>query len=226
VSAGIGRRYFGSTPRLNFSQEYKRHTISGSYRKTITFQRDLNTFGLDSFGDLGGGSQFGDPLFSGGDNRFDANGDPVDGTGTNTSINSNSAILDERYTFRYSYNGRPGNLTFFGSYSDQTREEDGAQADFLDWEFAVRPSLSKRYSVIGSIGYEDIRPAGFTQFGGSDGNRDYADTENWYYRLQYVRPLNTRMNTSLEYRYTDRKSDDPINEYQENLFRATLNISL
>jgi uncharacterized protein (PEP-CTERM system associated) len=228
VSVGVGDRFFGSTPRVSFKHSYKRHTFSGNYRKTITFQRDLATYGLDSFGEDfgGGGSDFGDPLFSGGENRFDANGDPVDGIGTNTSVNSNSAILDERFTFRYAYSGRPGRVTFFGSYSQQTRAEDGAQADFGDWEFTVTPSLSKRYTVIGSIGYEDIRPAGFTQFDNNNEFRDFAETENWYYRLQFIRPLNTRMNTSLEYRFTDRKSDDPINEYTENLFRATLNISL
>lgn len=226
VSVGSGDRFFGSTPRMSFRHEYKRHGFSGSYRKTITFQRDLSTFGLDTLGDDPGGSQFGDPLFNGGGTRFDQNGDLVDGIGTNTSINSNSAILDERYTFRYSYNGRPGVLTFFGSYSEQTRAEDGAQADFGDWELALRPSLSQRYTVIGSMGYEDIRPAGFTQFEDLNDELDFANTERWYYRLQFIRPLNTRMNTSLEYRYTDRQSDDAINEYDENLFRATLNISL
>jgi uncharacterized protein (PEP-CTERM system associated) len=226
VSVGSGDRFFGSTPRVNFKHSYKRHTITGNYRKTITFQRDLSTYGLDSFGEDPGGSQFGDPLFSGGDTRFDSNGDPVDGIGTNTSVNSNSAILDERFTFRYSYSGRPGRLTFFGSYSEQTRAEDGAQADFGEWELTFTPNLSKRYSVIGIIEYEDVRPAGFIQFDDNNDPRDFSDVENWHYRLQYVRPLNTRMTSILEYRFTDRKSDDPINEYDENLFRATLNISL
>ena len=51
-------------------------------------------------------------------------------------------------------------------------------------------------------------------------------TENWYYTLSYSRRLNTRLNLNLQYRFTDRRSDEELNEYQENMVRATLNIAL
>ncbi|NQX87735.1 MAG: TIGR03016 family PEP-CTERM system-associated outer membrane protein [Halioglobus sp.] len=229
VSVGFGDRFFGTTPRINFRHSYKNHEILGSYRKTITFERDLSTFGLDSFSDgFGGGDGgFDDPLFNGPDIRFDDNGVPIDGIGTNTSVSSNGPIIDERFTLRYAYVGRPGQVTFFGSYSEQTREEDGAKADFGDWVLTVTPDLSRKFVLSGAVGYEDVRPSGFARFDNDPFDpTSFSKAENWFFRLVLVRILNSRMNTTFEYRFTDRRSDDETNEYQENLLRATLNISL
>lgn len=221
VQVGSGDRFFGKTPRVSVVHVRKRSTFSGSYNKRITFQRDLATEGLGNL-DEPGFNGFGDPIFTG-ENGFDANGDPVDEFGTNSSISSNSAILDERLTLRYSYSGRPGTLTAFGSYSEQTRADDGAQADFGEWEINFRPSLSRKYNVVASIGWEEAQPAGFV------GNRNFTDftkSETWIYRLQYIRPINTRLSMNLEYRFTDRTSDDSLNEYQENMVRASFNFRL
>lgn len=226
VSVGSGDRFFGSTPRVNFSHSRKRSVITGSYRKRITFQRDLSTGDLGST-DGSGFSTGSDDLFSDNGSTFDQvdeNGEPFDDLGVNSSLNSNSAILDERFILRYSYTHRSGKFGAWGTYSKQTRADDGAQADFLDWQLAFTPSLSRKYSLTGSIGFEEVRPAGFTQSSFDFDN--YVESENWTYRLNYTRPLNTRLNLTLDYRFTDRRSDAPTNEYQENLVTATLNISL
>jgi uncharacterized protein (PEP-CTERM system associated) len=214
---GMGDRFFGKTPRVTFSHTRKRSSFSGTYNKRITFQRDLSTQGSgfsDGSGFLGGTNS---------DGGVDGNGQPIDGFGTDQSISSNSAILDERFTLNYAYAGRPGKFSAFGSYSKQIRAEDGAQADFKDWELTFTPTLSRKYNVVGSIGFEEIKPAGI--FGDSR-SENFVESENWYYTLRYSRPLNTRLSLSLQYRFTDRRSDEELNEYQENMVRATLNIRL
>jgi uncharacterized protein (PEP-CTERM system associated) len=230
VSVGMGDRFFGKTPRLDFRHVRKRSSFSGSYNKRITFQRDLSTQG---FGSSGGSGLFGGTDSSGGGELFDDSdstfggadgaGQPIGGSNTNSSITSNGLILDERFTLRYSYKGRPGTLTAWGSYSRQTRAEDDAEADYKDWQIAFTPNLSEKFSVVGSIAFQEIVPAGIF---GDSGLRDFADSENWYYTLSYRRRLNTRLNLNLTYRFTDRRSDEERNEYQENMVRATLNIAL
>jgi len=225
VSVGMGDRFFGQTPRVAFSHEGRRTKISGTYNKRITFQRDLTTLGLNdsSIGSFAGGDSINNVGLLP-DTTFDDNGDPSIGLGTNSSISSNSAILDERGTLTMSYEGRPGRFTLFTSYSQQTRADDGAQADFLDWEISWRPNLSQKYSLMTAIGYEDIVPTGFR---GGGVNFDSADkSENWYYRLIYIRSFNRKVGVNLEYRFTDRRSNVSSNEYQENLVSATLVIHL
>jgi uncharacterized protein (PEP-CTERM system associated) len=228
VSVGSGDRFFGSTPRITFRHERKRSKFSGSYNKRITFQRDLSTQGIgasDGSGLFGGNDSFGgaDDQFGDDGSTFGGVDESIEGFNTNSSITSNSAILDERFTLRYSYTGRPGRLNVRGSYSKQTRAEDGAQADFKDWEIVFTPNLSRKFSVVGSMGFREIVPAGFI---GDSRSENFAESQNWYYTLSYNRSLNTRLGLNLQYRFTDRRSDDALNEYQENMVRATLRIGL
>ncbi len=216
VEAGSGDRFFGSTPRFSIRHERKRSLFRASYRKAITFQRDINTMGN---GFLYGNS-IEDQLING-----PALGQPmINGVPFNSSIYSNGPILDERLSLGYTYTGRRATTDVFGSYSQQTRAEDGAEGEFNDVTVSFSPQLSRHYTVTGSITWGEDDPLGYR--GAGNTQQDFSKSENWYYMVQIGRPLNNRMSVSLNYQYTDRQSDDAFNEYQENRVIATLNISL
>ena len=223
VDVGIGDRFFGTTPRVRIRHERQRSTITANYEKVITFQRDLATYGINDPAEGLGTFSDGDPLFSGGSDRFDADGDAIDGIGTDTSMNSDGVIIDERLTLTYVYKGRVGTLQMFGSYSQQTREEDGQEADFTDWEISFSPTMSGRYNLVGSVYYEDVKPAGFTT--GQDFSNQ-AESEQWTYRLNLTYRMSDRMNLTFGYRFVDRQSDLRLNEYKENLFQIGFRLFL
>ena len=195
VFVGTGDRFFGTTPRLNILHERKRSTFTAAYSKVITFQRDITT---------------------GGNNLIDG----VDGS---SSINSNSAILDERATLGYVYSGRRAVINVNGSYSEQTRADDGAQGIFKNVYVTVTPFLSQSYTVSGTIAYDEDEPIGFI---GLPDVEDFSSSRSWVYSLQFSKPLNNRLSMSLNYQFTDRQSDNEFNEYQENRVIATLSINL
>jgi uncharacterized protein (PEP-CTERM system associated) len=216
VEVGQGDRFFGQTPRIKFKHESKRGVTSGSYDKQLTFQRDLATQDI--------GNQFGDST-SGSGTGFDQNGNALDSFGTNTSLFSTSAILDERLTLRHSHKMRLGLVQFFGSYSQQTRAEDGRQAEFGSWTLSLRPKLSAKWDVTGSVNYIENVPVGFLR--DIDFNPDTATkAKRWTYRLAYRRPISTRVRLYLEYRFIDNQTDQEVNEYHENRVRALLSFSL
>lgn len=215
VEAGSGDRFFGTTPRLNITHKRKRSLFRASYRKFITFQRDINT--------VGNGFLYGDTIEDQLINGVNQEPQFINGVQTNSSISSNGPILDERATLGYTYSGRRATTDVFGSYSEQTRAEDGAQGIFKDLTVSFSPRLSRTYTVTGSINWEEDEPLGYL---GLPNIQDFSKSETWYYMLQVGRPLNNRMTMSLNYQFTDRQSDDSFNEYQENRVIATLNISL
>ncbi|MEZ5571777.1 MAG: TIGR03016 family PEP-CTERM system-associated outer membrane protein [Halioglobus sp.] len=216
VEVGSGDRFFGTTPRVNIKHQRKRSLFRASYRKTITYQRDISTLNDGFFS----GNTVEESLINNGnvDQEF------IVGTGANSSLYSNGPILDERGTLGYTYTGRRATTDVFGSYSEQTRAEDGAQGVFKNVTVSFSPKISRTYSLTGSITWDNNDPLGYK---GVPGNvQDFGESEAWYYSLQVSRPLNNRMSLSVNYQYTDRQSDDPFNEYQENRVIATLNISL
>lgn len=193
VDVGTGDRFFGNTPWLRISHRHKRSQFSADYSKTLTYSRDVRTRGADGSAD--------DPL-------------------TSTSL-SNSPILDERLTLIYSFTGRRTTIGVNGSYSDQTREDGGGQSiDGLDLSesrykqvsLSVTRPLAKM-SLYGRLGWSEQEPKG-------DSVQSVQSAETWTFSASATRPLNNRLNLTLNYRYTDRQSDSPLNEYQEN--RVTL----
>jgi len=215
VDAGTGDRFFGKTPRLSISHQRKRSLFKASYRKFITFQRDINT--------SGNGFLYGDTIEDQLINGFDQQQQFINGVPVNSSLNSNGPILDERATLGYTYTGRRATTNIFGSYSQQTRAEDGAEGDFTDVTASFSPKLSRTYTVTGSVTWGEDDPLGYR---GVSNLQDFSKSETWYYMVQVGRPLNNRMSMSLNYQYTDRQSEDSFNAYQENRVIATLNISL
>lgn len=195
VNMSIGDRFFGKTPELDISHVHKRSVFSASYRKTITFDRDILTEG----------------------NEFNQN------IGNFSAQNAQSPIIDERYTLGYSYNGRRATISFIGSHSDQTQEDNGQKSTFDNVALTYSPRLSRHFSVSGTLSWNKAEPR--SQFGGA--NTAFSDTtESWRTVLSVSRPLNDRMSVMLNYTYTDQQSDIALNEYQENRIMATLNIRL
>jgi uncharacterized protein (PEP-CTERM system associated) len=215
VDIGSGDRFFGQTPRLNISHQRKRSFFRASYRKFITFQRDIST--------IGNGFLNGDTVEEQLINNIDREGEIINGVQTNSSINSNGPILDERATLGYTYSGRRATTDIFASYSEQTRAEDGAQAIYKDVTASFSPRVSQTYTVTGAITWEEDEPLGYL---GIPNVQEFSDSSTWYYRVQVGRPINNRMSMSLNYQFTDRQSDDSFNEYQENRVIATLSIRL
>lgn len=199
VSAGTGDRFFGSTPWFNASHRYRRSLFSVDYQKTLTYSRDIRTLGAQ------------DSL----------NGQP-------TSL-TNSPILDERFTLGYAYTGKRFNLGLNASYSDQTRE--GGDEDFNQPELDLNESeytninltfsrpLAAGMSFSSGIGWADRKPK-------DDDNEFFTPSETWTFDAGLSRPFSDSINTSLNYRYTDRSSDNRLNEYQENRITFTVRINL
>ncbi len=196
VDIGTGDRFFGSTPWLRISHRHKRSFFSANYEKTLTYSRDVRTLGADGSID--------DPL-------------------TDTSL-SNSPILDERFTLLYAFSGRRMTIGVNGSYSDQTRERGGdlSQVDldlrestFKQASVSVTRPLARSVSVYTRLSWSEQEPKG-------DGLESLAQSETWALTAGASRPLNDRMNLTINYKYTDRQSDNSLNQYQEN--RITLNV--
>lgn len=215
VDVGSGDRFFGSTPRLNVSHKRKRSLFRASYRKSITFERDINT--------SGNGFLYGDTVEEQLINGVDQQDQVINGVATNSSISSNGPIFDERATLGYTYTGRRATTNVFGSFSQQTRAEDGAEGEFKDFTVSFSPQISRTYTVTGSLTWGEDDPLAYRS---APTLQDFSKSESWYYLVQVGRPLNNRMSISLNYQFTDRQSDDSFNEYQENRVIATLSISL
>lgn len=195
VSTGIGDRFFGKTPRLSISHRHKRSTFSADYNKSITFGRDILTQGND----------------------FNQN------IGNFSSLDSQSPIIDERFTLGYMYSGRRANINFIGSHSDQTQEDNGLKSTFDNLALTYAPLVPRPYSLSGTVGWNNSDPNSEFDVPSADLSSSY---EAWTTDVTLGRTLNSRMDMSLNYRYTDQQSDSSFNEYQENRVMATLNIRL
>ena len=195
VSLGSGDRFFGSTPRINATHQYKRSTFNASYNKTITYERDITTQE--------------DELIPGYEN--------------NNALYSNSPILDERFALGWSYAGRRARLNVNGSYSQQTRAEDGFKGDFKNLAVYYSPQISQRYTLTGILAWDQNDPR--SRFGSSDFVADDSFT-TWRMTLQVGRPLNSRVNIRGSYTFTDSQTDNSFGGYQENRFTVFLNIRL
>jgi hypothetical protein len=195
VNAGIGERAFGTTPRLSVSHRHKRSTFSAEYSKSISFGRDILTQGND----------------------FNQN------VGNFSSLNSQSPIIDERFTAGYMYSGRRASVNFIGSHSNQTQEDNGLKSTFDNLALTYAPLVPRPYSLSGTVGWNNSDPRSEFDVPSADLSDSY---EAWTTDVTLGRTLNNRMDVSLNYRYTDQQSDSSFNDYQENRVMATLNIRL
>jgi hypothetical protein len=195
VRIGMGDRFFGKTPNLDISHTRKRSVFTASYKKDITFARDIRTE----------------------DNLVNP------GFGFNSALNTQSAIIEERFNLGYSYNGRRAVLSASGNYSNQLQEDNGETSVYRSVAVSVSPMISSIYTLSGTIAWNEDEPEGF--FGVSNIGPSIP-AESWTTTVQVGRQLSERMNMSLGYQYTDQRSDDSFNEFQENRVVATVDYSL
>ena len=192
VSTGAGDRFFGKTPELNITHRHKSSVFNASYKKTITFDRDIRSALED--------------------------GDFVDEGGTGPSIISQEPIIDSRYSLSWSRSGRKVSVSARGSYSEQTRDVDGEESVFKSMGLTLTPKLSSRYTVSGSLTWSADEPR--TSF---PNTADVSNnSETWRLSTRISRQFNRRFGGSLRWAFTDRQSDIPRGEYQENRLTATL----
>lgn len=193
VDAGFGDRYFGSTPRLGVSYERRRSNFELDYSKGITYDRDLR--------DLERGFLTG---FNG------------------SSIDSENPVIDERVTLQYGYDGRNANITVRGSWSEQTREDDGARSVFKNLGVTFTPQIFRLYNVSATVAWDedDPRSRGSSNFGLS--NR----SESWRVALSISRSINQRLSCGFNYQFRDRNSEFATSDYRENRFTANVTFKL
>ncbi|MEZ5501982.1 MAG: TIGR03016 family PEP-CTERM system-associated outer membrane protein [Halioglobus sp.] len=166
VSAGMGDRYFGKTPRLNISHTRKRSVFTASYNKLITFGRDIRTQ---------------QDLY---------NPDYV----YNSSLNTPSAIIEQRFTLGYTYSGRRATVNFSGNNSEQTQEDDGQKSNFKSWALTVSPLVPQKYSLSGTLAWNDDKPR--SQVGVPNTNFS-ENSQAWIASLTVRREINERTNLSV-----------------------------
>jgi len=143
--------------------------------------------------------------------------------GFNSSLNTQSAIIEERFNLGYTYNGRRATLGASGNYSNQLQEDNGETSVYRGFSISVSPRISRVYTLTGTTAWSEDEPDGF--FGVSNIGPS-TPAESWTTTVQVGRQLSQRMNLSLGYQYIDQRSDDSFNEYQENRVRATVDYSL
>jgi hypothetical protein len=195
VSVGMGDRFFGKTPNLNISHTRKRSVFTASYKKDITFARDIRTA----------------------DNLVNP------GFGFNSSLNTQSAIIEERFNLGYSYSGRRAILTASGNYSNQLQEDNGETSVYRALAVSVSPMISSVYTLSGTVAWSEDEPQ---EFFGISNLGPSTPAESWTTTVQVGRQLNQRMNLSLGYQYVDQQSGDSFDGYQENRVIATVDYSL
>ena len=141
----------------------------------------------------------------------------LDDPGQPTTI-STSPILDERFTLGYTYEGRRSSLSIGASHSDQTRTEDGRNSIYKDISINLNRSLSRKLSVNGRMSWYDTDPA-------EENSQLVFPSQTWRISLSARRDLGPRSSLSIDYNYTDRRSDAFRNEYTENRISLTFRIS-
>ncbi len=139
--------------------------------------------------------------------------------GGNVSTLTNSPILDKRLTLSYGFQGRRFSLGLQGSSSDQTREADGSDSTFRSASLSLGYRLGRHLSTSANVGWDEQDPkSGRTQFA--------QKSETWRAGVGVSKQLSTGVDLSLDYRYTDRSSDQVLDEYRENSVTLTLRIKL
>lgn len=207
VEVGTGNRFFGDTPRASISHRHKRSLFEFSYRKDITYNRNIRRQ---------------DSLLP----DTDVIGQPVDpSTGRPLEVNADattqttSPILDERYALTYQYQGRRSTFGINLSHSDQTRAEDGRDSVFRRAMISLDRQLGRSVTVFSALAWDEAEPSG-------DQGEFVLKAETWNAVFGLENRLSQKMTLNGSYRYTDRSSDRETNDYRENRLTITLRYEL
>lgn len=202
VDAGVGERFFGSTPRASIQYRHKRSLLQANYVRTLQFPRDLRAPGADP------------------DDPFDPDlgvlpGDPVAGSGTPTFIGQ-SPVLNEQFTLSYSFQARRTGFSLSASDSQQTQVETLGEATFS----SVQGTATRQLSTISSV---NVRLR-FRESEGEGGNVGFfgQSAKSWTAGVAYQRSLGVATTVSLAWQYIDQQSDFALNEFAENRLSLTI----
>jgi uncharacterized protein (PEP-CTERM system associated) len=199
VDVGNGHRFFGNSPRFAISYRHKRSAFNARYSRDLTYDRNIRS--LDQTPP--GGIETGPP------------------TNINPGLTtvSDAPILDERFTLGYGYQGRRIGLGVNAFHSEQTRAERGLDATFMGVSATASQRLSQRLSVSCGADWNQQEPR--------DSRSELInDTEYWSFNFRVRGQVGQNTSLSFDYRYTDRQSEIALDEYTENRFTVTLQVSL
>ena len=200
VEAGTGERFFGSTPRASVQYRHKRSTLRASYLRDLTYDRALR--GNDPFAnDI-------DELIEGG---LPGEDDVIGPRGQETTV-ANSPILNERFLLVYRYEAQRTSFTMNASHSEQTRAEDGFTDTFVYAGVGVTRQVSRNLSAFTRLTWDRREPDQSSAELRLRGRK--SDVAR--FTLGLNRHFGQRTSMSLSYQYSERRSDNPLDEYEEN----------
>ena len=199
VDAGTGERFFGNTPRLSIDYRHKRSSLRFSYKKELTYTRNLRST---------------DPI-GGGDVGAPNPGDTPGQAGTPTTLSA-QPILQEGYSLIYSLDGQRTNVSLFGSYSKQTRAVDDRTSEFTRYGLQTRRSISRNLSLTGILSWADRETDRFFVDDDEEETGFARNSETWDLNLTLDRRLAAKTNLLISYRYRERESEIVQDGYTEN----------
>lgn len=206
VDAGTGRRFFGTSPRLQVTYEHKRTLLSVGYTRTLSIPRDLRSRAFNPDDPFGPDFDFlpGDPL-------------PSD---MEPTFIGNTPVLNERWQARYRLQGRRTTMTLAASYSQQERAETLAEGDFLNLDATFSRYLASNLRANLSLSYNERKGGESDLFGFG------RDSDGWRAGLGFTRELGNHTSLNFGYRFAKQESDYAGNSYEENRIYVTLRYGL
>jgi len=195
VDVGYYDRFYGSGPSLDVTYRRKRNVFTASYSKDLTDARTLRSErGLDDE------DPFGNPI------------DPV-ADDPPFALNDDGQLVDERYSFSWSRQGKRTTLTWRGDHSTQQPQSSRDEAVFVSSRLQMTRRLTSKLSFDSNVRWEHQE------------DEDNDEFETWRFSVGLSRPIWSRSNVSLRYIYTDRDSDISDDSYKENLVIMTYTIN-
>lgn len=209
VSAGYGERFFGGAPRLNVTYRHKRTDLNASYERDVQFPRNIRG-GEDALGSDGS-------LEPG----FGLPGEPLPTAGDPTFIGQ-SPVLNERFSLTYRFTARRTSFSVRALDSQQTRAANGGTGSFQNVTATLTRTLGGSVSADLQVGWRNNE--GDPNLTGSD--LFAQNLEAWTAGAGLRKNLADDVILSLRYRYTDQRSDNTFNTFEENRVELGLRFSL
>ncbi len=206
LAAGTGDRFFGSTPRLDFTYRHRRSVFIAQYSKGLNFTRNIRGIGgtssqtveVDDRGGIGFGSQ-------------------LAGFSAPTGL-ARAPIIEERFTLGYVYTGRRHSIDLQGRSSQQERTDINQESEFNSVSIRLTRTMGRTRNAYLRLLWDE-------RLAGNAEDVAFAnDSETWTGAVGYTWNISEQGSVSLEYLYTDRDSEIEGDTFTENRVIATLNI--
>jgi hypothetical protein len=202
LSAGYGERFFGETPRAEFSHRRKRSLFVITYSRNVTFNRNIRGEGAQTIEEgEGGGIDVGDDPF---------------GFGGQTTL-SRGPLVNERFAIGFRLQGRRNTLSIDGTRSEQKTSDAFNDSIFTNASVALNRRLGRKLSANARIGWNKSESGEDSQV------LRAGDSEAWTGSLGISRNIGPSTSLQVNYRYTSRDSDVQGDDVTENRVTFTLN---